>query len=483
MVDPFERAVAQTIQTWDLLRPGDRVVVGVSGGPDSTALLAVLAALRERWQLHLVVAHLDHGLRGQASRQDADFVRRLAERFRAAFVLEQVAVEQLARRWSTSIEAAGRRARYAFFDRVAADQACTRVAVGHHRDDQVETVLLRFLSGAGSDGLAGMPFRRGRIIRPLLERSRTEILAYLKRRQLPFREDESNRSPQFARNRVRNQLLPWLRGQFNRRIDEAIWRLSRLLADEVAYLEAEAAALVERARLRLPAGRWFDAAALAAAPVALRRRALRQILWSLVAGEDALRLEAHHLEALDTVVRGSRQAIILPGGVRAEHQQGRLLLMPVACETRDDPPDAANEVRELPVPGQVALWEPWPLLWAEVLPEPPGDRRELARPGHAYLDYDALGCPGRLYVRRWQAGDRLRPLGAPGTRKLQDVFVDRRIPRRLRGCIPLVTLSDGILWVVGVTIADHARVRPATRAVLHLWIEAEKAEAAPTMLR
>ncbi|MFO7246306.1 MAG: tRNA lysidine(34) synthetase TilS [Bacillota bacterium] len=518
--DPFIRSVAETIDRFDLLPPGTAVVVAVSGGPDSTALLAALAALAPGRGYRLVAAHLDHGLRPDSA-GDARFAGQQARRFGAEFIVERCDVAGLARRWRTSVEDAGRRARYRFLRQVAARHGCTRIAVGHHRDDQVETVLMNLLTGAGPDGIAGMRPRRGSVVRPLWERRRQEILDFLRRRELVYRIDASNVDPGFMRNRVRHQLLPLLRRQYNPRIDDALWRLSQLAAAEVDYLEERAARLFREARLHLPGGIWLDAAALREAPVPLRRRAIRRAYWQAAAGPgeaagDAGVPEAagaggepdraaggralglRHVEAVEALLDRTSGAVDLPGGVRAAHQQGRLLFRPAAprAATRTGAagsgagpagssaePAAGGapgpEPRPLPVPGRIDWEQPWGGIGAEVLEGGAAAPGDLRRPGHAYLDYEKMGSPAALWVRAWRPGDRMRPLGAPGSRKLQDLFVDRRVPRDLRGRVPLVTLGDTILWVPGVAVAHDFRVTGGSRRLLHLFLT----EAEPGVLR
>lgn len=503
--DPFIAGVAATIDRFGLLPAGARVVVAFSGGPDSMALLAALAALAPERRYTLVAAHLDHGLRAESA-ADARFAEEQARRFGVDFVSQRRDVAGLARRWRTSLEAAGRRARYRFLQETAAGRSCPYIAVGHHRDDQVETVLLNLLAGAGPDGVAGMRPRRGAVVRPLLEQRRADILAFLRRRGLTYRIDASNEDFIFTRNRIRGELLPLLRRAYNPRIDDALWRLSRLAADEVDYLEDQAARLLQAARMPLPGGVWIECRALRQAPPALRRRVIRQAFWEAAAGTagtvsdagapgawgESVPVEAgglrqgsltmRHVEAVEELLGLSTGALDLPRGVRVAVQQGRLCFRRV----HHAGPPAAGPVgpgggaglpsRRLPVPGRVPWDEPWSGIAAEVLDGGPPDPADLRRPGHAYLDYDRLGAPGALHVRTWQPGDRMRPLGAPGSRKLQDLFVDRKVPRELRRRVPVVTLGDTILWVPGAAVADPFRVSSASRRLLHLYLEGAEPE-------
>jgi tRNA(Ile)-lysidine synthase len=328
----FAAAVRRTIQSHDLLRPGSAVVAGVSGGPDSMALLHALAEIAPDLDLWLVVAHLDHRLR-RGSARDAGFVRMAARALRLPFVSGRRDVGRLARSRRLSIEAAGRLARYSFLFRVARARGAAAVAVGHTRDDLAETVLFRLVRGAAAGGLSGIapsrplddPLapRRGRrfavaLIRPLIERSRAEVEAYLRCRRIRPLRDPSNRSPAHARNRIRRELLPLLERRFNPAVRDALARAATALAEDDACLETLAAAALPRA------GRAVSLAALRRVPLAIRRRALR--LLAVRGGADPRRLVRAHYDALVRLVEAGSGSADLPGA-RATASSGRLAVV------------------------------------------------------------------------------------------------------------------------------------------------------------
>lgn len=360
----FLAAVERTIRAHAMLAPGDAVVVAVSGGPDSMALLDALVRLAPTWRLRLHAVHVDHGLRPDSG-EDAAWV---ADRVRAMGLLPDVVrvdAAAHARAHRLSLEAAARQLRYRELERARRRVGAARIAVGHHRDDVAETVLLRLCTGAGSDGLAGIPPVRGAIVRPLIERSRAEILAYLAARGLPWREDPSNRDLRFPRNRIRHELLPWLERHVNPRVRAALARTAALLRDEVEWLEAEARRSLEELARPPADGSWLelDAAGLMALPAALQRRVLRLACWralrvraggaaggaaaaaargaaepapepdeppldAAAAASVAARLDAERIEQLRALLARPSGAVDLAGGVRVVRRGGRLKWLP-----------------------------------------------------------------------------------------------------------------------------------------------------------
>ncbi|MCF8113904.1 MAG: tRNA lysidine(34) synthetase TilS [Desulfotignum sp.] len=239
--DTFCRNVIQTIQDHDMVHPKDAVLIGVSGGPDSMALARVMICLAPDLDLRLCLAHLNHGLRGMNADQDQVFTKKFAAMHGLPFFCEQMDVATLAKQARTSVEETGRNARYDFFARMAATHGYTRIATGHTRDDNAEQVLMSLLRGSGSKGLAGIPpSRNHRFIRPLINRSRTEILAFLRDLDQTYIMDDSNQDPAFLRNRVRNHLIPLLENDYNPGIKQGLHRVSRILHDENLFLASHA---------------------------------------------------------------------------------------------------------------------------------------------------------------------------------------------------------------------------------------------------
>jgi len=312
------------------------VVVGVSGGPDSVALLLALHELSSSMKIKLRVAHLDHGLRNN-SKNDGRFVLDLASKLGlSAAIVGRAGVGALARRMKISIEEAGRLARYDFFLRTAKRFGASRVAVGHNRDDQAETVLMRLLRGSSGSGLSGIPLKRplldlsgksGRgkpawVIRPLLERSRAEIEAFLRLRGQRARKDPTNTDTSFMRNRIRHELLPLLERRFNPRVRAMLARAAQVLAEDDSFLEDYGAAIFRRLAVRRGRAVSLDAARLSRVPLPLRRRVL--LLAAVAGGADQKRVVQPHLDALVRLVSARKGATDLPGA--GAEVRGRVIL-------------------------------------------------------------------------------------------------------------------------------------------------------------
>ncbi|WP_297057189.1 tRNA lysidine(34) synthetase TilS [Thermosulfurimonas sp.] len=317
------RKVRQTIERYALFRPGDRVLVAVSGGVDSMVLLEVLHLLQREYGLSLWVAHYDHRLR-KSSLEEALWVRQEARRRGLPFIYGVGLVREYARREKISLEMAGRELRYRFFESLRRRLDLQKVALAHHADDLAEEVLLKFIRGAGRRGLAGIPVKREEVVvRPLLLVTRAEIEAFARQRGLRWVEDESNQDPRFWRNRVRHLLLPFLERHFHPRVRENLKRTALILAEEEELIgdlarRAYDRALLETGELSVPVLREL--------PEALRRR----IYWIALkeAGVPLLRIRQGHLQALEQLFRGrARGPVPLPGGFMALRAPGRIRIL------------------------------------------------------------------------------------------------------------------------------------------------------------
>jgi tRNA(Ile)-lysidine synthase len=294
----FCRQVARTLKNHDMVRPKDTVLMGISGGPDSMALARVMICLARDMDLGLGVAHLNHGLRDTAADQDQAFAGAFAARFGLPFFCEQMDVAGLAKKRRISVEEAGRDCRYDFFSQKAAAHGYVRIATGHTRDDNAEQVLMALLRGSGSQGLAGIPpVREHRFIRPLIDRSRREIVAFLDDLAQPYVTDASNQNPAFLRNRVRNHLLPLLEEIYNPKIRQGLHRIGRMLYNENRFLESQTMQAFESCvEKKEPHAVHLSVPAMAALDPALGPRVLRYGIRAVKA--DLRQITYDHIQAI-----------------------------------------------------------------------------------------------------------------------------------------------------------------------------------------
>lgn len=474
----LERRLLDALARHEMLRRGDRILVAVSGGSDSVALLRLLHAVAPDLGIGLHVAHLDHGWRGEAGAKDARFVERLARRLGVPASLGRIDPDARAaagRRLSR--EARARIARLAWLRETAKAAGASRIALGHTLDDQAESFFLALLRGSGTLGLSGTwPVVDGLFIRPLLDVRRAELRDWLRRAGQRFREDATNRDPAFTRNRIRRRLIPLLEREFTPAATRLVARAADLLRAEETFLSGLAEGTYELMAQAGPDGVAIDAAALRGLPLSFRRRIVRRAIKE---ARGHLRgIEARHVESALTLTHGPGAAAVdLPGGLRASRRGGAVLLRvgapaPTAFRPRTTPADAiagitgGSEVSEglCPVPGRVSLPALDLRLSARIVPRDRFDQR----PDRGFACLDADLTPGPLLVRARRPGDRFRPFGSGGSRKVKSFLIDRKVPRDERARIPIVLSGERIAWVVGHQIDERFKMTPATRRVLVL---------------
>jgi tRNA(Ile)-lysidine synthase len=455
--------VRQFVRRHALCGAETRVVVALSGGSDSVALALLLSELNAAGELRLVgAAHLNHQAREHAGR-DERFSASVAQLLGLPFTADRDDVPARARRERRSFEAAARRARHDFFERARGLFDADVVALGHTRDDQAETVLLRLLRGAGPRGLSGMHPRSGIVIRPLLDSRRRELRAYLEARGVGYVEDETNGDVAIPRNRVRAELLPLLERRFNPAIVDVLAREAELAREIWTWLETSAAGHDPES-----GAAGLDVAGLQAAPAPLRRLVLWRAMTAAAGGRP---VTFEHVEAVLRLLDSSRGGLDAPGH-RVERAGSRIVLVP-SGETpgRRAAPVVLRADREysLRVPGQVELADSGCVVAAE-LSVSADEVAAHARSGKgtaALVRWDPPG--GALIVRYRRPGDRFRPVGMIGYKKLQDYFVDRKVARARRDRIPLVLDETGrIVWVAGYGIDEAFRVTDPSQSMLLL---------------
>jgi tRNA(Ile)-lysidine synthase len=458
-------AVRDTIAENRMIRRGQGVVIGVSGGPDSIALLHVVNALKTEMGFWIAVAHVDHSLRPESA-QDALFVRECAEKLDLKVHVKRVDVRFAAAQCGVSIEEVGRSVRYAFFEEIRKTLAAHRIATAHHVDDVLETFFLRVLRGSSLKGLGGIPAKRRRIIRPFIGQTKAEILRFLDERGIPFRQDPTNVEMGTDRNVIRNKLFPVIAERFPdfrkplRRSIDMIRREERLLRQLSKELHCKVVS-VEPERMIV------DLVGLRDVPYLLASRMILRTLYEL-SGEE-VRWQKAHLDAIMRTARGDNPSAVLdlPGGFAAQREYDRMILA--------RKPDAKPS---LPVhitvegPGTIVIPEAELSITFRILEKAP-TASDFPDGGQAAL-FDADQAKFPLVLRSPKAGDRFRPWGMDGSRKLKRVFIDLKIPVRLRRVIPILVNGEEILWLPGIRRGRAAAVGSRTRCVLEVSLVSEK---------
>jgi tRNA(Ile)-lysidine synthase len=449
---------AATVAEHVMFSPGGPVVAMVSGGADSVALLRWLAGSHAAGTL-LSVLHVNHGLRGDAADSDAAFVERLCGEAGVPCRVVAYEVGAYATEAGLNVEDAGRRVRYRFAEEQL-DARCAeagvepergRIATAHTFDDRAETMVMRLAQGTGASGLVSPPYRRGRVVRPLLDCTRTDVTAYLAALGQDWREDATNLDTSRLRARVRANIVPFLR-EINPGFDVTLARTLEVMSSEDELLDSQAAE-AEAEHVESRGGELRIDRAASALPRALLRRMLRRAMFA--AFPEASRLEFEHLEAVCDGIATDGFSRDLPGGLRAFDEYGTLV---ISREAGTAPPLAPSLLN---VPGTLDLGEA-----GRVTAEPAGPDGIDPDRASALVDADAV-LEG-LVVDSVRPGDRMRPLGMEGSRKLQDVLTDAKVPARRRPLVPVVRDGERIVWVAGVRMSEDYRVGPGTKRAIRL---------------
>ena len=465
------RSVKQTITTYGMLKPGDSVLVGVSGGPDSVALFHVLLTFAPRFPLRLGVAHLNHCLRQNDSDKDAEFVASLAGRFDIPFYMHKADVRKYQLEHKLSLEEAARRVRHTFLNKEAEKNRFNKIALGHHFDDNAELVLMNLFRGSGPLGISGIPpVRDGKIIRPLIQSNRSQIIAFLDQNGLKYISDVSNRDTRFLRNRIRHDLIPLLKTFYNPKISQSLNRLASIIRSEEEWIEEVIHPLFEKAAFSMQDGQIaLSVSILNEIHLAAQRRIIRKAI-SKIKG-DLRRIRLTHIDsAIDLVEYGPVYGNIdLPDRIRIQ-RKGDVILFSREKSTlrhmdvKSDRAEMFTFKYLIAKPESIFIKE----ISAHIKFTEMGikDLPDLCRAGQhtGFFDRDALNFP--LVLRNFRHGDRFTPLGMTGTQKIKKFFIDKKVPGKERIRCPILLCREKIIWVAGYRIDESVKVKPTTKNVL-----------------
>ena len=457
MSDCFVQRVYRFILEHHMIQPEETVLVGVSGGVDSLALLHCLHVLRHEFNCSLHVAHLDHGMRPDSA-ADAEFVRKQSDQLNLPVSVERIDVPQLMRHNKLSAETAARNARYHFYESLSDRIGATKIALGHHRGDQAETVLMHLLRGAGSIGLKGMlPVRDGKFIRPLLNSSRAEIEAFGTELSLQPRKDSTNRESNCLRNRIRLELIPLLEQSYNPNLQNTLNQTAELLRVESDYLEGIAGEAFEACREKSDV---TDVVVLNRHTflqhhLAVRLRILRCAIGEIFGGMRSFYF--NHFAGMLKLIEGEtpNASLNLPDNLRLQRAYNQLKFHKLVA--------VPHEFEyEVVVPGTTNL----PVLNARLIATIEASQPPKLRDGKFHAVFDGLKFPLKLRNRR--DGDRFQPFGMQGSKKVKDFLIDSKVPRHDRGRVPILVSGEEIVWVVGHRTSERFKVGGETKRYVYL---------------
>jgi tRNA(Ile)-lysidine synthase len=467
----IHRTVEHNLRTHRMVETGDAVLVGVSGGPDSVALVHILLAFAPVFSLRIAIAHLNHCLRQNESDRDEAFVTELAKRLDLPIHVERQAVRRYQKSHRLSLEEAAREVRYRFYHAIAARFGYDKIALGHHADDNAELILMGLLRGSGPQGLSGMaPVRDDKIVRPLINLQRSQIMNYIAAKELDYIEDSSNRDLQFLRNKIRHRLIPELKAGYNPQLTVSLNRLAAILDAEHQMLENLIQPIFEKAMIfERQASLGLSIAELNQQPLAVKRRLIRKAILRVKG--NLRRIAFVHIEAvLKLAEEGSRARILdLADRIRIRRDNDILFV----SKEELSPRHRASAPYLSPMPAyRYQLAEPGVIRIKEAavqicFSEIPKDKvSEWRQPEQRIVFCDMEKIPFPLIIRSFCPGDRFSPLGMSGSQKLKKFFIDHKIGRAQRASCPIVLSRDKIVWVAGYRLDHSVRITPRTRRIL-----------------
>ena len=464
-----------TIKKYQMLGRGEKILVALSAGPDSIALLDLLHRLSAEFSLNLVVAHFHHQLRGRAADLDEKLAKETAQKYHLEF-LSGTAAPGWRKKIRGSMEETARKMRYEFLLASADKIKANRVALGHNANDLAESFFINLMRGSGLLGLAGMPPMRGKIIRPLVETTRDQVMDYLHDRGLPFRIDKSNLDRKILRNRIRAELIPLLK-TYNPKIVESLVRTGELLREDELFMESKSREAFSKLARKNETRVSFSAMKFSAQPKAVRRRLVRHAIQHLK--KDLRRIESEHLFELERMIDSNAASfqLDLPAGIRIRKSYDQLFLENAfASKTSGFEPVLLKPpmTKTVFISSQIEIEIEFV---ASEFKEFQRDQKKREKRGSVFesghdRDFIALDdFSGKLMLRAPTPGDRLQPLGMKGHRKLKEIFMDLEIPREQRAFYPLLASEKELLWVPGYGISEKVRVRPDSRKIFLLRIK------------
>lgn len=463
MINSIENNFLKFIQQEKLIKKGDGIVVGLSGGPDSVCLLYLLISIREKIGINIAAAHLNHMLRGKAADEDEEFAKRLCEKLNIEFFSKKVDINKYSKEHSLSSEAAGRKVRYEFFNDVMKKLNYNKIATAHNANDQAETVLMRMMRGAGLEGLCGIPVNReNKYIRPILFLKREEIENYCKEKGVKPRIDATNLERIYSRNKVRLDILPYMKENFNQDVIEAINRMSILLQEDNKFIDKEVNKIFNDKCKIFNKSVTINKEVFLLEEAVIKRVIRKSIEY--VSG-NKYDVELKHIEDVEKIQKhGTGKRINLPNNLIAINVYGDIK---IKYEQEVNSNNNVRIITKSELIDNVIVFNDFRMEFKVI------DNNENINYNKnsfiKYFNFDKINKG--ITIRYRKNGDRIIPIGLNGSKKVKDIFIDMKIPKEDRDSIPILEFDNNISWIVGIKQSDLYKIRKDTKKVLKISIQ------------
>ena len=462
----MKEKVLDIIKRYALIEDKDNILIGLSGGPDSMALLFVLLEIKQDIDFNIFVAHVNHGVRGKEALEDERFVEEVAKKLNLPYFSKRVNMNEYAKENKMSSEEAGRELRYKFFREVLSKIGGGKIAVAHNKNDQAETLLMRFFRGTGLEGLKGMEYKKEDIIRPLLGIERREIENYLKERNIDYRIDKTNLEPIYGRNKIRLNFIPYIEENYNPNIIDTLWRMSEVIALDNDFIESQCKQIYDNVvKGRANNSIILDGNIFINQHKSIQHRIIRNCLLEI--NGDLQGFTYKHISDVVSLFweRRTGKTIHLTNNIVAKTSYDDFII------AKKDEDSFEDFIYQLKLNDYTYVDELGLGFYTKVEPISRVDRARLTDKKEivAYFDYDKV--IGNLYVRNRRNGDKFRPFGMKGNKKIKDYFIDEKIPKDKRDKIPLIVDDENIVWVVGYRTSEEYKITKNTKNVVTIQVK------------
>ena len=460
--------VVNYIKENELIQQGDQILVALSGGPDSVCLLHILYELKDKFNLNLGAIHINHMLRGEESEKDEKYIVKLCDELGIKHYVKRINIEYVAKDSNVSLEVAGRNERYKAFEEIRSKYGYNKIAVAHNANDQAETVLMRVMRGTGLEGLTGIKAKReDGIIRPILCLNRQEIEEYCEEKRLNPRIDASNYERIYSRNKVRLDILPYMKENFNKDIIDTLNRMALILSKDNEYIEEQSKKCYEEYCKYTNDKLIIKQDLFIKEKEAIVTRVIKRAFKEISNSHQNFEMK-HIYDVIDLYNRGTGKSINLTNSIIAENTYGDIIFKKKKNVKNAKEETEVSFMKES-INEEIEFKNY--IIKMEVIDKEKGVEFSN-NPLIKLFDYDKI--EGRIVIRNRKDGDKMKPLGIKGTKKLKDIFINLKVPREERDIIPLICFDDEIAWIVGYKVSESFKITKGTNRVLKISFEGKE---------